>query len=66
MKVECLSIAIKDKALEKKSNKSGKSRRAYIAWEDNASSSSCSSEDEIEVNTCMMAGKDSVDLIFLL
>ena len=56
MKAECPSIAIKDKAPEKKSNKSGKSRRAYIAWEDNASSSSCSSEDEIEANTCMMAG----------
>ena len=39
--------------------RSGKSRRAYIAWEDNASSSSCSSKDEIEANTCMMAGKDS-------
>jgi len=44
MKAECPSIAIKDKAPEKKSNKSGKSRRMYIAWEDNASSSSCSSE----------------------
>ena len=59
MKAECPSIAIKDKAPEKKSNKSRKSRRAYIAWEDNASSSSCSSLDEIEANTCMMAGKDS-------
>jgi len=58
MKAECLSIAIKGKAPEKKSNKSGKSRCAYIAWEDNASSSSCSSKDEIEANTYMMAGKD--------
>jgi len=36
MKVECPSIAAKDKAPEKKNNKSGKTRRAYIAWEDNA------------------------------
>jgi len=42
MKAKCPSIAIKEKAPEKKSNKSGKSRRAYIAWEDNASLSSCS------------------------
>jgi len=59
MKVECPSIATKDKAPEKKNNKSGKTRRAYIAWEDNATSSSCSSEDEIEANTCMMAVRDS-------
>jgi len=59
MKDECPSIATKDKAPEKKNNKSGKTRRAYIAWEDNAISSSCSSEDEIEANLCMMAGRDS-------
>jgi len=59
MKAECPSIATKDKAPEKKNNKSGKTRRAYRAWEDNATSSSCSSEDEIEANTCMMAGRDS-------
>jgi len=58
MKAECPSIATKDKAPEKKNNKFGKTRRAYIAWEDNATSSSCSS-DEIEANTCMMAGRDS-------
>jgi len=59
MKAECSSIATKDKAPEKKNNKSGKTRRTYIAWEDNATSSSCSSEDEIEANTCIMAGRDS-------
>jgi len=59
MKVECPSIATKDKAPGKKNNKSGKTRRAYIAWEDNATSASCSSEDEIEANLCMMAGRDS-------
>jgi len=57
MKAECPNVATKDKAPEKKSNKSGKSRHAYIAWEDNASSFNCSSEDEIEANTCMMAEK---------
>ena len=31
MKAECRSIATKDKAPEKKNNKSGKTRRAYIA-----------------------------------
>jgi len=59
MKVECPSIATKDRAPEKKNNKSGETRCAYIAWEDNTTSSSCSSEDEIEANTCMMAGRDS-------
>jgi len=43
MKAECPSTATKDKAPEKKNNKSGKTRRAYIAWEDNVTSSSCSS-----------------------
>jgi len=59
MKAECPSIATKDKAPEKKNNKSGKTRHAYISWEDNATSSSCSSEYEIEANMCMMAGRDS-------
>ena len=59
MKAKCPSIASKDKASEKKNNKSGKTRRAYIAWEDNVTSSSCSSKDEIEVNLCMIVGRDS-------
>jgi len=59
MKTECLSVATKDKAPEKKNNKYGKTRRVYIAWKDNATSSNCSLEDEIEVNTYMMAGRDS-------
>jgi len=50
MKAECPRIATKDKAPEKKNNKSRKTRHTYIAWEDNATSSSCSSEDEIEAN----------------
>jgi len=59
MKVECPSIATKDKAPEQKNNKSGKTRRAYIAWEDNATSSSCSSEEQIEANRCLMARRNS-------
>jgi len=31
----------------------------YIAWEDNASSSSSSSQEDIEANLCFMAGKNS-------
>jgi len=59
VKVDCPSIANKDKAPEKKNNKVGKTRRAYIAWEDNATSSTCSSHEEIEANLCLMAGKSS-------
>jgi len=59
IKADCPSIAIKDKAPEKKSNKSGKTRSAYITWEDNATSSSSSSQEEIEANMCLMAGKSS-------
>ena len=41
---------------EKKSSKKGKSKKAYIAWNENevSSSSSSSSEDE-KVNLCLMA-----------
>jgi len=59
MKVDSPSIANKDKAPEKKKNKAGKTRRAYIAWEDNATSSSSSSHEEIEANLCLMDGKSS-------
>jgi len=55
----CPSIATKDKAPEKKNIKSGKTRHAYIVWEDNATSTSCSSEEEIEINLCLMTGRDS-------
>jgi len=43
MKVNCPSLVNKEKAQERKSNKSGKGRKAYIAWEDNATSSNSSS-----------------------
>jgi len=49
----------KEKASEKKHVKSKKSRRAYIAWEDNDTSSSSSSDKKEEANLCMMAGHES-------
>jgi len=59
IKIDCPSITIKDKALQKKNNKSGKTRRAYIALEDNDTSSNSSSQEEIEVNPCLIVGKNS-------
>ena len=58
MKVHCPSLVNKEKAHEKKSNKSGKGRKAYIAWEDNNTSSSSSSHEDVEANLCLMAGKN--------
>jgi len=49
----------KEKAPEKKYGKNKKQRRAYIAWEDNDTSSSSSLDKEEEANLCMMAGHDS-------
>jgi len=49
----------KKKAHEKKSNKYGKRRRAYIAWEDNDASSSDSSQKDVEANLCLTAGQNS-------
>ena len=59
IKTDCPSIGIKQKAPEKKNNKSGNTTRAYIAWEDNATSSNSSSQEEIEANPCLMVGKSS-------
>jgi len=39
--------------------KNKKQRRAYIAWEDNDTSSGSSSDKEEEANLCMMAGHES-------
>jgi len=58
MKIDCPSLANKERANEKKSHKSGKGRTTYIAWEDNASSSSSSSHEDVEVNLCLMAGEN--------
>jgi len=43
MKADCPNLANKEKTIENKNYKAGKGRKAYIAWEDNASSSSSSS-----------------------
>jgi len=58
-KADCSNLANKEKTIEKKNYKAGKGRKAYIGWEDNASSSSSSSEEDIEANLCFMTGKNS-------
>ena len=55
IEMDCPSLTNKDKGQEKKSNRVEKTRRAYIAWEDNATSSSNYSQEEIEANLCLMA-----------
>jgi len=59
MKADCPNLANKEKSIEKKNYKVGKGRKAYIAWEDNASSSSSSSQEDFEANLCFMTGKNS-------
>jgi len=59
VKADCPNLANKEKSMDKKNYKAGKGRKAYIAWEDNVSSSSSSSQEDIEENPCFMAGKDS-------
>jgi len=58
IKIECLNQIHKEKASEKKYGKN-KQRRAYIAWEDNDTSSSFSSDKEEEANLYMMARHDT-------
>jgi len=58
MKADCPNLVNKEKTIEKKNCKDGKGKRAYIAWEDNASSSSSSSQEDIEANLYLMAGKN--------
>jgi len=59
MKANCPNLANKEKSIEKKNYKVGKRKKAYIAWKDNASSSSSSSHEDIEANLCFMTGKNS-------
>jgi len=59
MKVEYPSLVNKEMAYEKKRSKSGRSRRAYIAWEDNDTSSSSFSHENVEANLCLKVGKNS-------
>jgi len=57
--VDCPSLVNKEKAQEKKSDKPGKSRRAYRVWDDNDTSSRSSSHKDVEANLCLMAGQNS-------
>ena len=47
--------------MRKRITKLKEGRKAYIAWEDNASTSSSSSHEDVEANPCQMAGKNSED-----
>ena len=58
IKSDC-SVYLKKYLAEKKGKKDGKPKKAYIAWEDNASISSDSSSEEEIANVWLMA--DSTD-----
>jgi len=50
IKAECPNQNHKDKAAEKKKfSRSSKERRAYIAWDENNFTTSCSSKEEEEI-----------------
>jgi len=59
IKVEFPNLLNKEKGQEKRSSKVGKSKSAYIAWEDNDISSSNSSKEEEEAYMCLMTGQQS-------
>jgi len=59
MKLDCPSLVNKEKAQENNSNKTRKSIRAYMAWEDNDTSSNSSSHEDVEANLCLMARQNS-------
>jgi len=60
IKAECPSNVNKEKGADRKFEKKGKVRKAYIPWQDNDdSSSSSSSKEDGEVNQCLMANEDS-------
>jgi len=58
MKIDYPSLVNKEKTNEKKAHKIGKGRKAYIAWEDNASTSCNSSHEDVKANLCLMAGEN--------
>jgi len=52
--------AVATAAVEKKKfSKSNKAKMAYIVWEENDSTTSCSSKEEEEINLCLMGKEDS-------
>ena len=59
IKAECPITMRKEKGADRKYEKKGKARRAYIVWQDNDdSSSSSSSKDDEEANLCLMANEE--------
>jgi len=61
IKDECPNLNNKDKTVEKKKfSKSSKGKRAYIAWDENDSTTSCSSKEEDEINLCLMGKEESM------
>jgi len=60
IKADCPNNESKEKGANKKFEKRGKARRAYIAWKDNDDSSLISSSKEDEgANLCLMEKKHS-------
>ena len=57
IKSECPNNEVKEKGDFRKEKK-GKTKKAYIAWDDNDVSSSSSSDDE-ETNLCLLASVTS-------
>nr|KYP31141.1 hypothetical protein KK1_048850 [Cajanus cajan] len=57
IKAECPNL-LKKQQEEKKVRKNGKGKRAYIAWEDNDSSTTSDESEFEENNLCLMAGAD--------
>ncbi|XP_068466477.1 uncharacterized protein [Phaseolus vulgaris] len=57
IKSECPNIEVKENG-DFKREKKGKTKKAYIAWDDNDASSSSSSDDE-EANLCLLASVTS-------
>jgi len=56
--MDCPSLVSIEKTNEKKDHKARKEKQTYIAWEDNASTSSSSSQEDGEANLCLMAGEN--------
>jgi len=51
----------KDRTAEKKKfSKRSKGKRAYITWDENDSTTSCSLKEEEEINLCLMGKEESM------
>jgi len=58
IKAYCHNSENKEKAKIKKSERRGKAKKEYIAWQDNEVSSSSSSSEDAEVNLCLKAKEE--------